>query len=364
MIQRGTGNLLRAPADALVNTVNCVGVMGKGIALQFKKAWPAMFQAYQRAAKAGDIQIGHMHVYETGQLVGPRLIINFPTKRHWRSPSRLEDIQAGLSDLIRVLREYDVRSVAIPPLGAGLGGLDWRDVRPLIVGALGGLAEEGGVDVWLWEPGSAPRPADRPVGTQRPKMTPARASILALMGSYGVLDHEVTHLEVQKLAYFLEQAGASLNLRFAPHAYGPYSDRLYHMLQRLEGHQLSGLVDRDPWAALTVRREALEEAMAYLRNDQGADALFRRVAALIDGFQTPYGLELLATAHWVARHDPQASSSPEACLTAIGRWPVNPQRKRRLMRLGHLSIAWSRLVDEGWLDVPAAAPAALPALTA
>jgi len=149
MIESMTGNLLRADADALVNAVNCVGVMGKGIALQFKQAFPEMFASYREAVAAGAVKPGSMHVFATGALDGPKFIINFPTKRHWKGASRLEDIRAGLVDLVHQVRELRVCSIAIPPLGCGYGGLDWAEVKPLVVAAFESLPE---VQVKLFEP--------------------------------------------------------------------------------------------------------------------------------------------------------------------------------------------------------------------
>ena len=140
MIEHTQGNLLSADAEALVNTVNCVGYMGKGIALQFKQAFPGNFKAYQRACKAEEVQPGRMFVFETGGLVNPRYIINFPTKRHWRGNSRMADIESGLEDLVAAVRRLGIRSIAIPPLGSGLGGLDWQQVRPRIEAAFADLS--------------------------------------------------------------------------------------------------------------------------------------------------------------------------------------------------------------------------------
>jgi O-acetyl-ADP-ribose deacetylase (regulator of RNase III) len=137
MITEAAGNLLDADVDALVNTVNTVGVMGKGLALQFRRAYPAMFDAYRRAADAGQLQLGRMHVWPTDAATGPRYVVNFPTKGHWRSPSTIDDIDRGLADLARVVRELGIHSIAIPPLGCGNGGLDWRQVEPRIRAALG-----------------------------------------------------------------------------------------------------------------------------------------------------------------------------------------------------------------------------------
>ena len=146
-----TGNLLDAKAEALVNTVNTVGVMGKGIALMFKEAFPENFSSYEDACKRKEIFVGRMFVIERQNLIGPKWIINFPTKRHWRHPSKIEWITAGLDDLKRVIVENGIRSVALPPLGCGNGGLDWQDVRPKIEEALGSL---DGVVVAVYEPTS------------------------------------------------------------------------------------------------------------------------------------------------------------------------------------------------------------------
>ena len=343
MIRRGTGNLLESDADALVNTVNCVGVMGKGIALQFKKAWPAMFRDYAAAVKAGEVVPGQIHVWRTGQLHGPRFILNFPTKRHWRAKSRLDDIDAGLVDLVEKIRSLEIRSVAIPPLGAGNGGLDWSAVRPRVVAALERVPN---VDVLLWEPGHAPSPKKQPVHTPRPEWTPARAAVIALMGQYRVLDDDLTQLEVQKLAYFLQEAGQDLGLQYAQHHYGPYADRLYHLLQRLEGHFIRGLEDRRPDVLLEVDHTAVDEATAFLQRDAEVGERFGRVSKLIEGFETPYGMELLATVHWVGKSNPEARADVDQALEAVHRWSA---RKRSTFEPKHVRTAWRRLDEHGWL---------------
>ena len=150
MIQPTEGNLLKAPAEALVNIVNTEGVMGKGIALQFRQAYPGMFKAYVDACKRGQVQLGRMDVHDLGGLAeGPRWIINFPTKGHWRASSRLVDIDAGLDDLIATVRRLGIRSIAVPPLGCGHGGLDWAQVRPRIEQAFARVPE---VSVRLYAP--------------------------------------------------------------------------------------------------------------------------------------------------------------------------------------------------------------------
>src|SRR5437879_5560124 len=166
MITEAHGNLLDADVDALVNTVNTVGVMGKGIALQFRRAYPAMYAAYQSAVAADEVGLGRMHVWPTGALAGPRYVINFPTKGHWRSRSRLDDIEQGLRDLVRVVRELRIRSLAVPPLGCGNGGLDWRQVEPRIRSVLAVLDPD--VQVLLYPPGQTPDAAAMRTSTECP----------------------------------------------------------------------------------------------------------------------------------------------------------------------------------------------------
>ena len=181
MIEISQGNLLEAPVEALVNTVNTKGIMGTGIALQFKQAFPAMFRDYERACKAGEVRLGKMHVYDLGGLTGgPRWIINFPTKGHWREQSRLTDIEAGLEDLIATVRRLGIRSIAVPPLGCGHGGLNWSDVRPRIEAAFANVPD---VKALLFAPGRAPEAEAMPNRTERPKMTVGQAALIALDGS-------------------------------------------------------------------------------------------------------------------------------------------------------------------------------------
>jgi O-acetyl-ADP-ribose deacetylase (regulator of RNase III) len=154
MIETATGDILATNVEALVNTINCVGISGRGIALQFRNAFPANFKAYEAACKRGEVQPGRMFVFGTGQPTNPRFIINFPTKRHWRDKSRLEDIDSGLEALVLEVRQRGIQYIAIPALGCGLGGLRWSDVHPKIEGAFAALSN---VRALLFEP--SPRPA-------------------------------------------------------------------------------------------------------------------------------------------------------------------------------------------------------------
>ena len=213
MIELTKGNLLEAPAEALVNTVNTVGIMGKGIALQFKQAYPQMFRAYECDCKTGDVKLGKVQVFDLGGLGGgPRWVINFPTKGHWRAGSRMADIETGLQDLVATIKRLHIRSIAVPPLGCGNGGLDWNEVRPRIESAFAALPE---VRVLVFAPGGAPEASDMPNRTERPKMTIGQAALIALMDRYlkGLLDPFVSLLEIHKLMYFLQAAGQPLRLQ-------------------------------------------------------------------------------------------------------------------------------------------------------
>ena len=163
MIRFKTGDVLEEDAEALVNTVNCVGVMGRGVALRFKKKYPENFRAYAEACRHNKVQPGRMWVFSTDQLFPPHYIINFPTKRHWRARSRLSDIEAGLDHLVEVIRKRNILSIAIPALGSGLGGLDWNQVRPRIEAALGGI---DALDVVVFEPWVTSEPSRVTAGSK------------------------------------------------------------------------------------------------------------------------------------------------------------------------------------------------------
>ncbi len=339
------GDLLKQnDVDAIVNTVNCVGVMGKGIALQFRNRWPENFRAYAAACAACEVRPGRMLVFDTGGLIKPNFIVNFPTKDHWRGKSRIEFIRDGLVDLVAQVRRLGVRSIAMPPLGCGNGGLDWSDVRPLIEAAFGELPD---VDVRLFPPAGAPDAKSMQVRTHRPRMTAGRAAILKVLDTYRALGYGLSKIEVQKLAYFLQEAGEALNLPFAKHAYGPYSDTLRHVLNRIEGHFIRGLGDGVVEAEIEPTLDALQEADAFAAAHalDGTNARVHRVGELIEGFQSPYGMELLATVHWVARQE--GARTPADALSAIGRWNA---RKQTLMSPAHVDVAWERLEQGGWLS--------------
>ncbi len=343
MIEYKHGDILREDAEALINTVNCVGAMGRGIALQVKKAFPENFKAYAVACKNAEVQPGRMFVFETGQLANPRYIINFPTKRHWRGASRIEDIDAGLPALVETIRQHDIRSIAIPPLGSGLGGLDWSDVRPRIEAALQPLTD---VRVMIYAPKGAP-PAETMVRNRKvPKMTAGRATLVELMSRYlgGLLDPSVTLLEVHKLMYFMQEAGEPLRLNYVKDAYGPYAENLRHVLNAIEGHLVSGYADGGdaPDKQLQLVPGAVEDAARFLRQYPETCTRFDRVSALIDGFESPSGLELLSSVHWIMKQE--SGTSPDEVIDRLYHWS---ERKRRFTPR-QIGIVADVLAGQGW----------------
>ncbi|TAK21769.1 MAG: Appr-1-p processing protein [Chloroflexota bacterium] len=343
MIEPTSGNLLNADVEALVNTVNCVGYMGKGIALQFKQAFPDNYTAYRRACDRGEVQPGRMQVYETGQAF-PRLIFNFPTKRDWRANSRIDDIEIGLQALIREIEARGVTSVAVPPLGCGNGGLNWRDVRPRIERAFAALPD---VRVLLFSPSGAPAATTMPVRTTRPRMTLARALFIRLMEQYRVLNYRMTLLELQKLAYFLQEAGEPLKLRYVPGPYGPFAPNLNKVLELLEGHFIRGYGDsQKPDVEIALLPGGPEAATAFVKEFADASARLDRVSRLIEGFETPHSMELLATVHWVATRGDQPTRTLEDIVRAVHGWNA---RKARAFPRRHIEVTWAHLVEQGWL---------------
>ena len=350
MIERKVGDLFAEDAEALVNSVNCVGVMGRGIALQFKSAFPENFKAYEAACKREEVKPGRMFVYETGQLTSPRYIINFPTKRHWRGKSRMEDIEAGLEALVEEIKRRKIRSIAIPPLGSNLGGLPWADVASRIDAA---LRELEGVKVVVFTPDSAPADGRPNRSTEVPKMTPARAALVSLMRRYlgGLLDPFVTLLEVHKLMYFLQETGEPLKLKFQKGTYGPYAENLRHLLRTIEGHLISGYADGGdmPGKELNLVPGAVEDARVYLEDHPETRERLERVADLVEGFESSFGLELLATVHWVTAERPSATE--DEIIDATYKWGT---RKRRFSER-QIRLALRTLNEKGWIE--AGAPA-------
>jgi O-acetyl-ADP-ribose deacetylase (regulator of RNase III) len=351
MIEYKRGDILREDAEALINTVNCVGVMGRGIALQFKDAFPENFKAYAVACKNEEVQPGRMFVFETGQLTNPRYIINFPTKRHWRGKSRMEDIEVGLKALIDTIRRYNIRSIAIPPLGSGLGGLDWSEVRPRIEATLQAFTD---VHVIIYEPKGAPATEKMLHNREVPTMTAGRAALVELMSRYlgGLLDPFVTLLEVHKLMYFMQEAGEPLRLKYQKAPYGPYSENLRHVLHAIEGHLVSGYADGGdaPDKQLKLVPGAIEDATTFLQQHPDTSTRFDKVAELVEGFESPFGLELLSTVHWVMKNE--SVNSVDEVIKHTYAW--NDRKRQFTPR--QIALAADVLLSKGWAKMERCPP--------
>jgi O-acetyl-ADP-ribose deacetylase (regulator of RNase III) len=343
-IEYKKGDILREDAEALVNTVNCVGIMGRGIALQFKNAFPNNFNFYAAACNRDEVRPGRMLIFETGRLTNPRYIINFPTKRHWRGKSRIQDIDAGLLALAEEIRSRNIRSIAIPPLGSGLGGLDWFKVRSHIEKTLRDFSD---VKIVLFEPSTFSMDTRSNRSSEVPRMTAGRAALVGLMQRYlaGLLDPFITLLEVHKLMYFMQVTGEPLRLRFAKGPYGPYAENLRHVLKSVEGHLVSGYADGGdvPDKQLKVVPGALDDATSFLQSKTETQLRLEKVSNLVEGFESPFGLELLSTVHWIANKE--RAQSIDEIVTLTYAW--SDRKKQFTPR--QIALAADVLIRKGWM---------------
>ncbi len=337
MITYTQGNLLEADVEAVVNTVNTVGVMGKGIALMFKERFPANYKAYRAACKAGEVEVGRMFVTCPDELAGPRWIVNFPTKQDWRNPTKLEWVEDGLKALQEFIAENEIKSIALPPLGCGNGGLDWPIVRELIDAALGDLP---GTRVVVYEPTAKYQNVAKKQGLE--KLTPARAMICELVRRYAVLGIECTILEIQKMAWFLERfvdhyrLPNELNFKFEANRYGPYADRLTHLLNSLDGSYLAcdkRLSDASPFDSIRFMESESSKVDLFLRTEaKEYREAFDELLSFIDGFQSPLGMEALATVDWLVSRE-NCEATLVSIKQGIAKWPVDSKAAERKSRI-------------------------------
>lgn len=348
MINYQTGNILHDQADAIINTVNTVGVMGKGLALQFKKAFPSNFKAYKKACDDKSFSTGEVLTVNLNSLSAPFYVINFPTKAHWKGKSKVEYIEQGLASLKTEVQRLGLKSIAIPALGSGLGGLPWQQIEPLILNSLSDMPE---VDWRIYPPQAAPKAERMPNTTKRPAMTIGRAAVLGLIDRYVStgFDYRLSLLEVQKLVYFLTACGERLDkVVFKKHYYGPYADVLRHVLDKMEGHFVTGYADglNKPDTPIQLKEDAVAEALNYLEQHTETKLRFDRVAKLIEGYESQNGMELLSTVHWVITQEYEEQELTEdALITAVHNW----NSRKSNMKAAHILAAWKRLKEQNWL---------------
>lgn len=351
MITFVKGNLLQAKVEALVNTVNTYGVMGKGIALMFKEAFPENFVRYEAACKAGEVTVGHMFIVERRELFGPKWIINFPTKKHWRHPTKIEWITDGLKELHKFILEKEIKSIAVPPLGCGNGGLDWPIVKKEIECALADLED---VEILVYAPTEKYQNVAKKEGVE--KLTPARALIAEIIRQYWVLGIECTLLEVQKLAWFLERgiekcaSDNPLKLHFEANKFGPFANRLNHLLNSLDGSYLhcdKRIADANPWDTIWFEYSKQDRLQTYLKSGEVKPYVkaLEQTARVIDGFESPLGMELLATVDWLLVKE-NCAATVDGIKDGLKRWPGEPdasQRKQKIFNDRLINLALTRL---------------------
>jgi len=338
------GDLFNSDTEAIVNTVNCVGVMGRGIALQFKNRFPDNYKFYESACNRDAVVPGKMLVYETNSMFNPKYIINFPTKRHWRGNSKVEDIEKGLVNLVSVIKSKKIKSISIPPLGCGLGGLKWDDVRDIMKTALEDLND---VDITIFEPVGSPSAKEMVRNQKPPQMTIGRASLVCLMKRYlnGLMDPEVTLIEIHKLMFFLQESGEPLRLNYTKGYFGPYAENLSHVLKAIEGYFIYGYADGgdNPDKQIMIVPGADVDADAFIGKHAETKQRIDRVADLVDGFETPYGMELLATVFWTLKYETKEFADVVKNIYAWG-----TQKQKFTHR--QIRIAYDRLVKKEWIS--------------
>lgn len=325
MIQYKIGDLLASNAEALVNTVNTDGIMGKGIALQFKNQFPNNFKEYVKACKANAIGVGKVFVYEENSLLKEKkIIINFPTKTSWKKPSEYSYIEEGLKDLVRVIKLKEIESIAIPPLGAGNGGLIWSKVKLLLEEYLSNLD----CDIQIYEPNADIKEV---LKKERVDLTPARAMLLYVLFDLVKNGEFISEFSAEKVAYFLQKFGAEsvFNLDYKQHFYGPYSGKVKHVLYYLNGSYISGYGSKDkkPFEELDIIKDAEGDIVSYLSREE--NIRYRMIAeetkSFLAGFYSNFGLELLSTVDYLWENE--GANSVEKIIEKIQNWS---ERKKTL----------------------------------
>lgn len=298
MIKYIEGDIFASDAHALVNTVNTVGVMGKGIALQFKKAFPNNFKAYSDACKSGNIGIGKLFITRDNNLnTGDKIIVNFPTKKDWRKPSEYSFIEKGLDDLIQAIKTYQIKSIAIPPLGAGNGGLEWERVKKIIEQKLESLD----IDIFVYEPTTHIKEY---LKSERVKLTDARALLLFILYDLVRNGEYVSEFSSEKVCYFMQRFGAHkyFNLKYEPYFYGPYSGKVRYLLNALNGSYIMGYSDMDkkPFEPLTLVADGYEAVVGYIKDKPELKEIVTKTSSLLEGFYSDFALELLSSIDYIA----------------------------------------------------------------
>ena len=296
MIHYTKGNILDSSAVALVNTVNLVGVMGKGIALQFKEQFPNNYKLYQQACRDKTIGIGKLFVTREQTIFGEKIVINFPTKVDWRKPAEYSFISSGLDDLVRIIDKYQISSIALPPLGAGNGGLNWEKVKRIIEDKIGNLT----IDITIYEPTTC---IVEKMKSERVALTPARTLLLYVLFDLVRHGEYISEFSSEKICYFLQRFGASdlFNLKFSPRYYGPYSGKVKYVLYALNGSYIMGYSDMDkkPFESLSIVVDSYNEIQQIINADKNLLDIATKTRSFLEGFYSDFALELLSSVDYI-----------------------------------------------------------------
>ena len=308
MIHFTKGDLLESSAEALVNTVNTVGVMGKGIALQFKERFPQNYMLYRNACKAGQVKIGEMFTTVEQTFDGRKTIFNFPTKTTWRRPSEYSYIEKGLVSLHDEIIRRQIKSVAIPPLGSHNGGLDWLTIRPMMVSALDDLD----CDIYIYEPSD--KIIER-LKNERVRLTPASAMMLDVLCDMVAYGEFISVFAAEKVVYFLQRFGAEdiYKIKFIKYYYGPYSrGRIGHALYSLNGSYLKGMggMEVKPFDQIWLLPDTTKAIEDYMSEETHIRyrEISEKTKSFLRGYYSAYSLEMLATVDFILHDDDRLES--------------------------------------------------------
>lgn len=341
MIHYLKGNILESKAMALVNTVNLEGIMGKGIALQFKKQFPNNYKLYKKACEEGAIGVGKLFITKEQTVFGLKLIINFPTKTDWRKPAEYLYIEKGLDDLIRAIGDYQIDSIAIPPLGAGNGGLNWERVKDIIERKLTPLS----IDIFVYEPTTH---IVEKMKSERIKLTPARALLLYVLFDLVRHGEYVSEFSSEKICYFLQRFGAQnlFKLKYEPNYYGPYSGKVKYVLNALNGSYITGYSDMDkkPFESLSLVVDSFDEIETFIKNDDNLNEIAKKTKAFLDGFYSDFGLELLSSIDYLMCQ--YGIISVDEIYCHLSQW--SPRKEKIFNDHRFIEIARKHLIESGF----------------
>jgi len=337
MITYTQGNMFDAQVDAIINTVNLVGVMGKGVAFQFKERFPENYRVYQEACKNHTIGIGNSLVVPAVWHGRHILIVNFPTKVHWRNPSEYLYVERGLDNLAEILKQYSIKSIAVPPLGAGNGGLEWERVRAMIANKLSSVD----CDVQVFEPGH-----DSVLRYRSVKLTPAKALLVYMLDVLRKKEQSLSTFSAVKLVYFMQKCGADslFKMQFVPYTFGPYCDQVKKMLHSLDGAYITGYEDiaKKPFEPFGLIDESFAAVKSMVESDMLLLDLVHRTERLLEGYWDEYGMELLSTVDYIITKRGAGAMSAEDIHQGISAWS---ERKEKLFGSADLQVVQTHLLS-------------------